>query len=614
MTIDVNDLYFQLKVARDFYYKGKPIISDSEFDQLEQNLRALAPDHVYFTTVGTTDERGKKVKHLQPMGSLDQVDDIDAIRKWYTSANKGSLITSDKLDGNSIALYYDEDGWFESAVTRGDGIEGLDVTRHVRRMLSADRPNRMAIPQFISMSGPLSVRCEAIIRKDLFEQHVTGYKNPRNYVAGQLNRTVADQSFIDYVDLVVFDAVIPQSDKKATLERLSKHGFNVVHHCEINDLVDFENLLEERKAASPYELDGIVIDVNDAGTRDLLGFSNLNPNYAVKFKINVNFVETDVINVDWNPSKDGYMKPRVQFEPIDLAGVTINFATGFNAKFIVDNKIGPGAKIKVTRSGDVIPFIQEVIQPAETAQLPSYDPSEYHWSETGVDIILNEKPDESIIKEMVDFFTSIDVPMLKMGNVTSLHEAGFTTIHSIIKASEEELIVVLGENGTKAYMGLREKLNNIDEYILAGSLPFFGRGVGKRKIKVLAEAHGDISSLTYDQIVSTAGFEETTAVKISNAIPFYVDFLEELKDYISVKKFEKVEGDLNGIAVCFTGVRDKDLESVIESRGGKVLSSASKQMTHLVAKDPNGKSGKLDKAREQGVTIISLDEAKDLWS
>lgn len=238
----------------------------------------------------------------------------------------------------------------------------------------------------------------------------------------------------------------------------------------------------------------------------------------------------------------------------------------------------------------------------------------YFWTSTGVDLVLNEKPDISLIKEITEFFTSIDAPMLKLGNITALYEAGFTSIESIIKMTEDELIVVLGENGIKAFNGLTTKLSGIQEYVLAGSLPFFGRGVGKRKMKILAEEHGDLTKLDYDKILATPGFDEITAVKIANALPFYVDFLEALADIITIEKYQRIDGELSHVNVCFTGVRDKGLEEIITSKGGKVLSSVTKEATHLVAKDPNGKSGKLDKARAAGVVIFSLEEAKEIWN
>lgn len=620
MSDEINTLVNQLKIARQFYYDGKPIMTDLQFDNLESKLRAAAPDHEYFDTVGAPVVRGTKVKHRIPMGSLNQVTEQDEIDLWGKLVSSTSrLIVTSKLDGNSIAVYYDEEGNFESAVTRGDGFEGLDVTRHVRRMLQRPLPPvpAKALPN-------LSVRLEAIFKKSLFEAHVTGYKNPRNYVAGQLNRTVADDAFIRYVDLVAFDADITGT-KQEVLVALRSSGFTIVEYDLFVTPEDILNkdvltqLLSQHKESAEYELDGLVIDINEYETRKQLGFdSSTNPRFAAKFKINQNFVETTVAGVEWNPSKDGYLKPRVQFEPIDLAGATISFATGFNAAFIRNNGIGPGAVIRVTRSGDVIPFIESVITPSP---LPTaeYMPSEdlfgtFKWSDTDVDIILDELPDESRILTTVEFFRGIDAPLLKEGNITALYEAGFTTIHSIITASEEDLTVVLGENGTKIYVGLRDKLTNIEEYVLAGALPFFGRGVGQRKLKKLAEAYGDLTKLTYDDIIKVPGFEEKTAVKIANAVPLYVDFLADISEYVSIKKLEKVDGDLNGVAVAFTGVRNKDLEKNIESRGGKVLTAVSKEATHLVAKDPAGKSTKLDKARKAGVSIISMDEAIKLWS
>lgn len=610
MNTEIHTIVNQLTVAKEFYYKGRPILADHEFDQLEEKLRQLDPNNSYFKIVGTTGERGVKVKHTIPMGSLDQVDNIDQINKWIGSNNDQEIIFSDKLDGNSVAIYYDCDGYFEAAVTRGDGIEGLDITRHLRRMFDS-RQNNSPLPKIVGIDG-LVVRCEAIIRKDLFNNHVTGYKNPRNYVAGQLNRAVADQTFIDYVDLVVFDSNLV-GNKTDTLNKLKSMGFNVVTYGTVKPQMDFETCLLTRKDFSPYELDGLVLEFDNKEVRSKLGFDHLNPKFSVKYKINVNFVQTEVVDVEWNISKDGYAKPVLIFDPVDLNGVTISRCTGFNAKFITDNVIGPGAIIEVTRSGDVIPFCAKVISPANQPALPEDYRDNYHWSETGVDLIANELPEQSMIMQLVDFFSGIDAPLLKEGNITSLYEAGYTSELSIIKASEEELIAVLGENGTKVFVGLRDRLNGIDEYILAGSLSFFGRGIGRRKIKKLAETYGSIQNLTYQQIVAVDGFESKSAQKVENGLPKYKKFLEDAGDHLTINVYKKVDGDLNLVAVCFTGVRSKDLEKKIQDRGGKVTSSITKETTHLVAKDPLGKSGKLDKARAAGVKIISLDQAEEYW-
>lgn len=614
--MDITTIVNQLKIARDFYYNGRPIMADHEFDELENTLRELDPTNSYFTTVGTPAIRGLKVKHSIPMGSLDQVSSAEELAKWASDAGvyNSPLVITAKLDGNSIALNYDESGEFESAVTRGDGIEGLDVTRHFKRMIALGNTNW---PHTVTHQN-LKVRAEVIFDKKLFDEVIKGYKNPRNYVAGQLNRTVADEDFLKFVSVIAFDFDNEHMSKTSKLGLLKRLGFKIPTYVKQNAYNDnilkhLEGLLETWKVENAYELDGLVIDTDNVEDRNRLGYDHLNPNFARKFKINVNFIDTEVVDVEWNPSKDGYLKPRVQFEPVDLAGVTISFATGFNAKFIKDNDIGPGAIIKVTRSGDVIPYITEVVKRAQSPSMPlDYEDNAY-WTETGVDLVLKEKPDESLILSIVDFFRGIDAPLLKEGNVTQLFNAGFNSITKIINATEEDLIVVLGENGTKVYLGLREKLNGIDEYILAGSLPFFGRGIGRRKMKKLAETYGSLSTLTYDKVLAVDGFDITTATYVATGVPFYIDLLKDLGDNVSVNIFEKVEGELSEVAVCFTGVRSKELENAIESKGGRVLSSVTKDATHLVAKDPKGKSGKLDKARKSGVIVLSLEDAKSLW-
>lgn len=610
----VHEIVQQLKIASKFYYDGKPILTDAEFDELENKLRAMEPYHDYFNNVGTPTTRGVKVKHRLPMGSLDQLNETNDIVRWFAKfGSETTIILSHKLDGNSVAIYYDGDGNFESAVTRGDGIEGLDITRHVRRMLTA-RPTT-SIPSFFKPNGV--VRCEAIMNVETFNSKVTGYKNPRNYVAGQLNRTVADQTFIDCVDFVAFD-MVSDTSKHESLQELVEAGFNTVKwtsYAYSRALMNedwFTTYLKNFKAESVYELDGVVVEINDRQMRDRVGFTHLNPNYAFKFKINQTFVDTECVRVIWRASKDGYLKPRVEFEPIDLAGVTISFATGFNAKFIQDNGIGPGAVIRVTRSGDVIPFIQSVIAPA-TASMPD-NMDQCDWTESGVDLVLKELPDSSHALGAVDFFTSVGAPLLKEGNVNKLFEAGFDSISSIVQMTEDQMIVVLGENGTKVYLGLREKLAEIDEYVLLGSLPFIGRGIGKRKMKKLAEVYGKISDLTEAQILAVDGFEATSATKILDGLVQYKEWISELGQFISVKTFERVSGDLNGTVVCFTGVRNAELEKAIEGRGGKISNTLSKAVTHLVAKNPAGKSTKLDSARARGVEVISIEEAKGLWS
>jgi DNA ligase (NAD+) len=613
MDEEINELVQELELAKALYYRGNPIMSDDEFDALELQLKQMDPDNLYFKKVGSP-ERDGKVKLRVPMGSLDQVYQPEEITNWINKLDINPLndefVVSAKLDGNSIQIIYNEFGELSQAITRGDGTEGKDVTRHVKRAVSVPKK---AWPSAI-------VRCEAIIAKDKFTALNSEYKNPRNYVAGQLNRTTADQDFVDNVSFVAFDADLGV-DKALILTKLKDTGFEIPVFQITNSISSgIANKLitniEELKASYPYEIDGLVIELNSAGHRQRIGFDGLNPAYARKFKVNLEFVEVNVVGVHWAVSKHGYLKPRVEIEPVDLNGVTITFATGHNAKNIIDKAIGPGAIIKITRSGDVIPYIVDVIKPTEQDKQAFYPSTEefgeYDWNETGVDLVVKENNSEMEILQNVDFFTGIDAPLLKEGNVRALYEAGFTTIASIIKASEADLVTVLGENGFKVYKGLQKKLQGIEEWKFAGSTSFFGRGIGHRKIKKIFDQFKTLQGISITEIMDVEGFDNTSAVKVWEGLPKYLGFVMNVREYVSFKEMlGAVSGPLNGKVFVFTGVRSKDGETKIESLGGKVANSFTSEVNVVVAKDPNGKSGKLDKARSKGVEILSLE---DLWT
>jgi NAD-dependent DNA ligase len=343
----------------------------------------------------------------------------------------------------------------------------------------------------------------------------------------------------------------------------------------------------------------------------------LNPSYAIKYKVAdaSNLAVATVKEVEWNVSKHGYLKPRVCIHPIELVGVTIKHATGFNAKFIFANKIGPGAKVEITRSGDVIPFIQKVVKGAKQAQMPD---TAWDWNETGVDIFTTGVEWTFAIAQerMVDFFAGIDAPLLKKGNVEKLIHAGFDTTAKIINATPAQLKRVIGANGKKIYDGLRKKLTNIPLYTLMGSTTYFGRGVGRRKFKKLQEAVG-FDQLLYDlterKITAIDGFEEKTARKIINGMGDFDAFIEECGDSITFAADKDTStGSLVGEKIVFTGFRDKELTALTEDAGATMQSGVSGKTTILVAKNPNSNSGKMKKARANGVRILGIDEFKEI--
>ena len=622
-----------LEAAAELFHNGEDeesFLDDSDYDKLERMLRSIDPTNPFLEAVGSN-VRGGKIDLPFPMGSLDQVYEGETL-EWVTKNGwlDELFIVSDKQDGTS-ALNIHKNGKLQIAYSRGNGYQGADITRHISKIKQ--------FPQHHSEN--IVVRAEVIIPEGEFSElqfvaEQSGervYKNARNYVAGRMNASESPEAFYKVAKVIATSIVEPKMGKLEQFETLASAGYEVTPYVVIkgHQLTDkwLEEYLTERRKLSPTAIDGLVIDLDNAQLRAALRrkSSSLNPMYSRKFKLgsSENVAIATVKKVHWEPSKYGYLKPRVEIEPIDLVGVTITYATGFNAKFIRDNKIGFGTKLQITRSGDVIPFIQKVIDPT-TADMPLFtEYGEMSWSEGEVDLfIVDTANNRDVQLHLIDsVFSGLDVPFIRMSTIEKLYDAGYTSTLSIIKATEEELKTLIGESaGAKIYSGIRDKLNPVDFAILAGSTSLLGRGLGRRKMTKLVEALGyDCildGSITVDQIITVDGFERKSAQPLVDNLPKLLQFLADLEGYYTLAKPKEktVGGDLEGLTVVFTGVRDKDLESLIESRGGKIGSGVNKNTSFLIAKDPNGNSSKLVKARELIGTenVISITEAKTRWN
>lgn len=623
----IDELVALLELADHMYYnEDEPFMTDADYDGIRLFASRLAPHHVYFTGVGS-EVRGGKVKLPYQMGSLDQVE-IGEIADWVGewSLQDQYMIITDKLDGTSAMVIFDANGDLQIAYSRGNGVEGADITRHIK--------NFKSVP--LNVGKPMVIRGEVIFSYDGFkkvQEKVMSrsgrpYKNARNMTAGLMNAKKNDSyahlifnniRFVAY-EILGYDG----ADKVNMLHDLEEVGFEVPHWQPFKgkELTDsmLAKYLNDRRAKSQYEIDGLVIDVNLAAKREQMNPTRdtLNPAFAVKYKVAdaSNVAVANVVKVHWAASKHGYLKPRVEIDPVDLVGVTVKHATGFNAQFIHENGIGPGAKIQITRSGDVIPFIQKVIEPA-TAQMPAVP---WYWNDTGVDAILDNhtESEEVIINQMVDFFASIDAPMLRKGNIVKLFDYKQYDTTAIIRLPERMFVSILGENGKKVYAGLRKALINIPLWKLMGSTHFFGRGVGKRKMKKLIDALGSrkVFTGTAAEFARVEGFDEKTARKVEDGMDAFLEWFGPLEDdgYISVDYSTVAEatGSVANMKFCFTGFRNKNLQAVIEAQGGSVMSSVSKNTNYVVTNNPNGTSSKLKKARDLGIPIITEAEMQQM--
>jgi NAD-dependent DNA ligase len=397
-----------------------------------------------------------------------------------------------------------------------------------------------------------------------------------------------------------------------------------VHNKISNELLS-QTLINWRENYE-YEIDGIIC-IND----EIYPRPKGNPDYAFAFKmvLSEQVAEAKVVDVLWSPSKDGYLKPRVQIEPINLGGVVIEYATGFNAKFIEDNKIVFGALIRLIRSGDVIPHITDVIQYAEESLFPQ---EPYEWNATHVDIILKNKEENIIVKEknITGFFKSIGVEGLSTGNVTRIMEAGFDSVPKIIALNEEDLLKVQGfkkKMASKIYEGIKEKINSVSLPELMHATNIFGRGFGTKKIEAILT---NLPLILVDEspkaervkkVTSVPGLAKKTAEQFIDKIDEFVEFMKEanLKNKLTyTPKKEPVspsikENPFYKKKFVLTGFRDKELVAKLEALGAEQASSVSKNTDLVIAKSLDEDTGKVAEAKKLNIEILTPELLKEKY-
>jgi len=339
--------------------------------------------------------------------------------------------------------------------------------------------------------------------------------------------------------------------------------------------------------------------------------------------------EAKVLDVLWAASKDGYLKPRVQIEEVNIGGVKINYATGFNAKFIEDNKIGLGAVIKIIRSGDVIPKIQEIITPAETAIMPK---EKYIWNETHVDIMLeNVEEDETVkLKNITGFFKTIEVVGLGEGNIKKIIKTGNNTVAKIIAMSVADLMTADGikeKMATKIYDSIHKQIELSSVARLATASNIFGRGFGEKKIDIILQNEKNIfnDNDSHDEKVNKLkildGLAAKTAGKFIEKIPEFKEFMIDAKIEYKLSETEapkqaspKYNLPLSDKLILLSDIKGKKiLAEKIEALGGKVASTITKNVNLLIVGSLDVETTKMKKAKEYKIEIISEEQFQEKY-
>jgi NAD-dependent DNA ligase/DNA polymerase/3'-5' exonuclease PolX len=638
-----DELSQLIRAANDAYYCNQaPLMTDNEYDVLREYTLERFPANIAanegHTQCAATEKN--KVKLPYEMWSMDKIKpDTNALVKWQQTYS-GPYVLSCKLDG--VSGLYSTEGPVPKLYTRGNGLVGQDISHF--------------LPYFnLPKVKDITLRGEFIIKKELFQtKYAAEFANPRNFVAGVINQKKPDPQKAADLDFVAYEVLKPilkpsaqmeflggvkppttnkaKTKSKATTNGLGGLGgripptaYKVVEYMTSPTISNemLSEVLVKWRAEYAYEIDGVIC-INDAVYPRQTG----NPAHAFAFKmvLSEQIAEAKVVGVIWTASKDGYLKPRVQIEPVKLGGVKIVYATGFNAKFIEDNKIGVGALIRLMRSGDVIPHIISVVQPAEQPQMPTVP---YEWNSTHVDIMLQNKEEDATVleKNITLFFSSIEVDGLAGGNVKKIMAAGFKTVPRILAMSTADFLTVAGfkeKMATKIKESISVQVEKASLAELMHATNLFGRGFGTKKFQLILTAVPNILTLPPAEgiVKATAveGMAKKTAEQFVQQIPAFLAFLAEtnllgkLQQQPVATVLKDTTHPLYGKQYIMTGFRDKELQEKLAAVGAEQGSAVRKNTFVVLVKDLAEANTKVAEAKKIGIPIMTPTEFKTKYN
>ena len=646
-----------------YYVLDDPEISDAEYDVLMNELKALEAAHPELLTPDSPTQRvgGKpregfvKVAHSAPMLSLDNAYNEQELRDWARRVEELSgraeieYECELKLDGLSMALRYN-DGKFASAVTRGDGMIGEDVTLNLRTVRSVPLSIPAAVLKKTKMPPEFEVRGEVIFPTKSFErmnedrekQGLAKFANPRNAAAGAvrvLEPNITAQRRLDfYAYFLLVDGRVHIERQSDALDTLEAMGFKVNPNRKvfksIDDVLKFIHAKEKERESLPYEIDGVVIKVNSTALWQRLGFTGKAPRWAIAYKYAARAGVTQVEDVLVQVGRTGKLTPVAALKPVPIGGTTVSRATLHNMDEIERLGLLIGDWVQVERGGDVIPKVVKVLDDKEHPRGRKH----FHMPERcpvcGGHVVRTEGEADhrcvnancpAKLRESVLHFASRGVMNIDgMGDslVNQLVDRGLVKNVADIYDLDEEKLLSLERMGKKSAENILKEIQGTKKLPLERVIYGLGiRMVGERTAQFLAEHFGSLDALmaaTEEELLEV----EEVGPRIAQSIH---EFFEEPSNVQLVKRLEasglqfkgikKVRGTaLAGQTFVLTGTlptwsRD-EAKKMIEDAGGKVSGSVSKKTNYVVAGEDAG--SKLDKARELGVAVIDEDELKRL--
>ena len=651
----INELIDLINYHNNRYYnEDSPEISDFEYDKLmkelikleEENPKLKRADSPSSRVGGKPLDKFNQVTHKIPMLSLSNAYSAQDLRDFdkrvRDSINEEvEYVVEFKIDGLSVGLTYNN-GIFEKGATRGNGIIGEDITQNLKTVKS--------IPLKVADNEEVVVRGEVYISKENFEainkvQEEEGlqlFANPRNLAAGTLRQLDSKLTAKRPLDIFIFNLEYIENTELKThsesLEYLSKLGFKVSPNYKVfNDMDEIIKHIEHwttNRSSLPFEIDGMVIKVNNLSQREKMGYTAKSPRWAIAYKFPAEQKKTKLIDIIVEVGRTGTITPTAILEPVRLAGTTVSRATLHNEDYINEKDIRIGDIVIVQKAGDIIPQVVEVVKDERTGdetifKLPDKcpvcsEPTVRLEGEAAVKCINISCPAQ--IRRGIIHFASRDAM-----NIEGLGESIVTLLldNKIIKdiadlyyINKEDIINLerMGEKSASNLINAIEKSKQNDLYRLINGLGI--KYIGVKGAKVLAKNFKSLDEIINADINELINLEEFGDIMANSVIQFF----KEEKNISVIKKLEDAgvntksivsedKGLVNifeGMKIVLTGtlptLKRNDAKEMIEARGGKATSSVSKSTTFVLAGEEAG--SKLTKANELGIPVI--DEAKFL--
>jgi DNA ligase (NAD+) len=607
--MDILELKNKIEDANLAYRSGNPIMSDTEYDTLVDTLFQISPTDDFFINIGH-EVNDRKIKLPIEMASMNKIKTLDELFDWtrLKSINTSEIVViTPKYDGLSLGVN-DFNG---NAFTRGDGQVGQESSEHFKFI-----GNKLNLTNDLAFEYSYG---EVIMPKDVFNKKYSDkFANPRNLVAGLINSKegfegLSDCNFIRYgiqnIKKNIFTTKTQILDYLNNLQPI-KVNYKLFRIADITEQILVDTFKEW---SIDYEIDGLIIEVNDLNKQLVLGreTSTNNPTWARAFK-HASFEEavvSEVVGITWNISKQGYLKPIINIKPVRIDGVLVSNVTGNNARYIKEMGIGVGSMVKVVRSGMVIPKIIQVLLKKEFT-MPDFP--NIAWDDRGIDLITLEETEEQQFKKIVAFFSILETENVSEGVLAQLWDNGYRSIKSILNLTKDDLSKLDGFGKRKAEIvanSIKKSVTNIEVSKLMHASSLFG-GLGSKKLALLE--HFDTKP-SIEDIIKIEGFAEKSAKIYVDNYDLFNIFVKDLPITLN-KKVSVSTGNLplEGTSFVFTGVRRPDLVKVIAEKGGREVSSVSKNTTHLICVDKNSNSSKMVKARELGVKILDVNDLENL--